>query len=42
MSANADGGSKSAPPGQPEEEQSPLERFGRDLTEIAERARSIR
>jgi len=29
-------GSESAPQSQPEEEQSPLERFGRDLTEMAE------
>ena len=41
MSPNAAGrvGSKSAPPGQDEQEQSPLERFGRDLTEIAEQGK---
>ena len=38
MSPNGAGrvGSESPPPGQAEEEQSPLERFGRDLTEMAE------
>jgi ATP-dependent Clp protease ATP-binding subunit ClpB len=38
MSPNGAGrvGSKSPPQGQAEEEQSPLERFGRDLTEMAE------
>ena len=41
MSPNEAGrvGSKSPPPGQAEEEQSPLERFGRDLTEMAEQNR---
>jgi ATP-dependent Clp protease ATP-binding subunit ClpB len=41
MSPNGAGrvGSKSPPQGQAEEEQSPLERFGRDLTEMAEQNR---
>jgi ATP-dependent Clp protease ATP-binding subunit ClpB len=37
MSPN--GANPAAPPGQSEEEQSPLERFGRDLTEMAEQNR---
>ncbi len=41
MSPNGAGGvgSRSAPQAQAEEEQSPLERFGRDLTEIAEQGK---
>src|SRR5580698_10167845 len=37
MSPN--GANPAAPPGQAEEEQSPLERFGRDLTEMAEQGK---
>jgi ATP-dependent Clp protease ATP-binding subunit ClpB len=37
MSPN--GANPAAPPGQAEEDQSPLERFGRDLTEMAEQGK---